>query len=69
MGALLNYDFYNIKTQSKYDYIWIIYINNTMINYNNITKITKYLNNNNIKYQIIFPYHYNKPYLKINLNN
>ena len=39
-----------------------------MINYNNITKITKYLNNNNIKYQIIFPYHYNKPYLKINLN-
>ena len=23
-----------------------------MINYNNITKITKYLNNNNIKYQI-----------------
>ena len=27
-----------------------------MINYNNITKITKYLNNNNIKYSIIFPY-------------
>ena len=35
----------------------------------NITKITKYLNKNNIKYQIIFPYHYNKPYIKINLNN
>ena len=69
MGALLNYDFYNIKTQSKYDYIWIIYINNQMINYNNITKITKYLNKNNIKYSIIFPYHYNKPFIKINLNN
>ena len=44
-------------------------LNNQMINYNNITKITKQLNKLNIKYQIIFPYHYNKPYLKINLNN
>ena len=43
-------------------------LNNQMINYNNITKITKQLNKLNIKYQIIFPYHYNKPYLKINLN-
>ena len=67
MGALLNYDFYNIKTQSKYDYIWIIYINNTMINYNNITKITKQLNKLNIKYSIHFPYHYNSPKLIINL--
>jgi len=39
-----------------------------MINYNNITKITKYLNNNNIKYSIHFPYHYNSPKLTINLN-
>ena len=37
-------------------------------NYNKITKLTKQLNKNNIKYSIIFPYHYNSPKLIINLN-